>query len=43
MTQSEHHNNDNDDNMMFNFGGLLQCQNSWYMQGKCDNKKGDLN
>ena len=25
------------------FGGQLQCQNPWYMGGKCDNKEGDLN
>ena len=50
--QSQHcnyNNNDNDDNVMcasvwFEFlGGLLQCQNLWYMWGKHDNKEEDLN
>ena len=25
------------------FDGLLQCQNPWYVRGKCDNKEGELN
>jgi hypothetical protein len=47
ITQSQHCNNDNNDNMMcvsagFEFfGGLLQCQHLGYMGKKCDNKEGD--
>ena len=51
ITQSQHYshdNNHNDDNVMrasmwFDFGGLLWCQNPWYMGGERANKKWDLN
>ena len=49
MTQNQHCNNDNDDevlhvNMWLNiFSGLIWCQNLCYMGGICDNKWGDLN